>query len=362
MMRFAVCTAAIFQLPPEVKVIRTQIRIAIAAVLTVVAAGTAACGGGDGVPVPTVKGGSAPVTVALDWTPNTNHIGAFVAQQKGWYRDAGLDVRFLPYASTPPETLVSTGKADFGWSYAAGVAYARAAGEDVVMVMAPIAKPQYAIGVRADRKDISSPRDLDGRVYAGFGLPDEKPTLDFVIRKAGGKGNYRTITLNTTAYQAVYSGSADFTLPSKTWEGVEAALRGKPFRFFEYSDYGFPAAYSTGLISSDAFLNAHPDRARAFLAATLKGYFFARSHPLDAARLLVAANPQALKDSRLVEQSASLLAADGYYGNGRSDAKVWQRYGDFLFTNGKLVGPDGKPLKASPNWSAFWTNAYLPKG
>ncbi len=66
------------------------------------------------------------VSVALDWTPNTNHTGIYVAQKLGYYKAAGIDVKILPYASTAPETLVSHGKADFGFSYSAGVAFARA--------------------------------------------------------------------------------------------------------------------------------------------------------------------------------------------------------------------------------------------
>ena len=65
------------------------------------------------------------VSVALDWTPNTNHTGIYVAQKLGYYEAAGIDVKLLPYASTAPETLVGHRKADFGFSYSAGVAFAR---------------------------------------------------------------------------------------------------------------------------------------------------------------------------------------------------------------------------------------------
>ena len=63
------------------------------------------------------------VTVALDWTPNTNHTGIYVAQKLGDYAAAGIDVKILPYAITAPETLVSHHKADFGFSYSAGTSH-----------------------------------------------------------------------------------------------------------------------------------------------------------------------------------------------------------------------------------------------
>ena len=167
------------------------------------------------------------VTVALDWSPNTNHTGIYVAQKLGYYEAAGIDVKVLPYANTAPETLVSHRKADFGFSYSAGVAFARGAGADVKSVFAVLQHTALEIGVRADRSDIKTPKDLDGKTYAGFGTPDEMPLLQTVIRNAGGKGVFRNVTLNTSAYDAVYRGKADFTLPLATWEGIQAKLVGQ---------------------------------------------------------------------------------------------------------------------------------------
>ncbi len=55
----------------------------------------------------------AKVRIALDWTPNTNHIGIYVAKAKGFYAAAGLDVEILPFTDTSAGTLVSNGVADF---------------------------------------------------------------------------------------------------------------------------------------------------------------------------------------------------------------------------------------------------------
>src|SRR5690349_24537976 len=63
------------------------------------------------------QGAPRTIRIALDWTPNTNHSGLYVAQQEGWFRDAGLDVQFLPYNNTPPDTLVGAGAAEFGISF-----------------------------------------------------------------------------------------------------------------------------------------------------------------------------------------------------------------------------------------------------
>src|SRR5260370_38921430 len=102
------------------------------ALLAVVLAGC------TGATTPSTSGGAAKldkVTLALDWTPNTNHTGIYVAMQKGWYRQQGIDLSPLPYSSSvAPETLVATDKADFGISFTEGVTAARAAGEPLVSV------------------------------------------------------------------------------------------------------------------------------------------------------------------------------------------------------------------------------------
>ena len=114
------------------------------------------------------------------------------------------------------------------------------------------------IGVRADRNDIATPKDLDGKTYAGFGTPDEKPLLQTVIRDAGGKGVFKDVTLNTSAYDAVYRGKADFTLPLATWEVIQARLAGKPLKTFKLARYGVPPEYSALIASSNAYLQADP--------------------------------------------------------------------------------------------------------
>jgi len=305
------------------------------------------------------------VSIALGWTPNTDFTGVYVAQSLGYYKALNITVKIIPYATTAPETLVSHGAANFGFSYQAGLTYARAAGQDIVSVLAPDQKGTYAIGVRADAANIASPKDLDGKTYAGFGTPDELPELKYVIQHAGGKGVFKDVTLNTSAYDAVYSGKVDFTIPVVTWEAVEAKLVGKPLKTFAFTDYGFPDQYSDLIVSSSKYLTANPDVARRFLAATTQGYAYAADHPAQAAQLVINDNAAFLTNHALVIESEQLLASGGYLKNakgqvGTQDPTIWQKYGNFLFTNGLLTDANGKKVTTEPDWSTYWTNSYLP--
>ena len=319
-------------------------------------AGTAAGGG--------AAPGATPISLALDWTPNTNHTGIYVAQQLGWFADAGIDLTILPYGSTAPETLIANHKADFGISYQDGVSTARAAGQDIVSVFAITQKTDVTISVRANRSDIRTPKDLDGKTYAGFGAPYEKPLIQLVIRNAGGTGEFRTVTLETDAYVALYAGKADFAMPEPTWEGLQAKLDGKPLKDFLLSDYGAPATYSALVASSETYLKKNPAEARKFLKVLTRGYTYAAQNPDKAAALLIKANRSVLTNPALVEQSEKLLAQQYYRapggGIGVQDRAIWQAYTDFQFKNGLLVDANGKKLTAEPDPSTFFTSAYLP--
>jgi ABC-type nitrate/sulfonate/bicarbonate transport system substrate-binding protein len=343
----------------------------LSATALIAALAVSACGSDDDSEksTATAAGGAAPkatqtVTVALGWTPNTDYTGVYVADKLGYYAQAGIKLKVIPYASTAPETLISAGRADFGFSYQAGVAYARAAGKDVVGVFSPNAKNTYAIGVKADNAKVTSPKDLSGKTYAGFGTPDEGPELSYVIKQDGGTGKFKNVTLNTSAYDAVYNGKADFTIPVTTWEGIEAKLVGKPLKYFAFEDYGFPTQYASLLASSDQWLTAHSDVAKAFLAATQKGYEHSAAHPEEGAQILVDENRSALKNLKLVQESEALLAKDyrkDAQGRiGYQDETVWDNYGGFLYKNGLLVDGKGKKLTAEPDWTTYYTNDYLP--
>jgi ABC-type nitrate/sulfonate/bicarbonate transport system substrate-binding protein len=270
----------------------------------------------------------------------------------------------VPYGSTAPETLISTYKTDFGISYQDGLTEAAVAGGDIVSIFAITQKTDVVIGVRAD-SHITKLTQLDGKTYAGYGGPMEVPMLQYVIRAAGGTGQFRDVTLNTDAYQALYAGQADFAMPEPTWEVLQAALVGKPLRTFDVTAYGFPPIYSVIIASSDRYLRGNGDIARRFLAAIEEGYAYAAAHPAEAANMLIQANEAVLGTQvELVMESAKLEASQYYKDSagqiGYQSAQRWQALTDFMFKNGILTDAAGKPIKTEPKVSTLFTNAYLP--
>ena len=205
-----------------------------------------------------------------------------------------------------------------------------------------------------------------GETYAGFGYPNEEPTLKSVIKADGGTGTFKTVTLDTAAYDALYAKRADFVITFAAWEGIEAKERGIELRTFKFGDYGFPDFYQVVLACDSRWLASHPDLARAFVGATVRGFELAADDPEKAAALLVAQNPGVFDGNpALPLESQKFLASGGYLRDengavGRQTLAKWQGYSGFLFDQGLLAGPDGKPLAKAPDYQALFTNDFLP--
>ena len=310
-------------------------------------------------------GTPAQVRFALDWTPNTDHTGIFVAQHEGWYRDAGIDLQILPYATATPETLLAAHQAECGISFQDSMTFAVAAGADIVSVAAVLQKTASAIGVLAS-SDLRRPRDLDGKTYAGFGYPNEVPTLKAVIQADGGTGDFKVATLDAAAYEALYNHQADFTIPFTAWEGVEATLRNIDLRYFQFSDYGFPEFYQVVIACDRQWLEKDPDAARRFVEATVRGLQLSNDQPGEASDMLVAENPGAFAaNPDLPAASQAFLASGGYLvdANGKAGTQTldeWTAYSKFLFDQGLLTDANGKKLTKALDYATLFTNDFLP--
>jgi ABC-type nitrate/sulfonate/bicarbonate transport system substrate-binding protein len=358
----------------------THLRAIAALLLTLV---VAACGPGGASPsastappasaAPSPSGAAATTTpaepakvrLALDWTPNTNHTGFYVAQSNGWYADAGIELDVLPYGGTTPETILAAGQAECGISFQDSLTFAVAAGAPITSVMAILQHTAQEIAV-LESSSITRPRELDGKTYAGFGYPNEVPTLKSVIQHDGGTGEFDVVTLDTAAYEALYAKRADFVITFAAWEGIEAAQRDIPLRTFKFTDYGFPDFYQVVLACNDDWLAANPEAAKAFVGATVKGFEFAAANPAEAAQILVDQNPgvfdantelPAASQAYMTEQG---LLTDAAGAVGTQTLATWTGYSSFLYDQGLLVDANGKALTAPPDYATLFTTDFLP--
>jgi len=291
--------------------------------------------------------GAEEVSIALDWTLNTNHIGLVVAQEKGWFRDAGLEVEILPYSDSASTALLAAGAVDFAYMTALGFMSAKAGGAEITALWVTMQREAGRLVYNADHPDIRRPADLEGKTYAGFGSAWEDALISTMIENDGGTAEYETVTLGTGAYEALATGAVDFTLEVATWEGVNSELLGRAQSHFTYNDYGVPEPQGGYIGTRTEMLTEAPETVAAFMTATQKGYAWAAEHPQEAAEILIAAGD--FPNAALVRGSMRVIDEGGYLTDGtvpvgRIDPARLETMAKFLYDSGVLRGPDGAPL------------------
>jgi len=324
-------------------------------VLGLLCLGFVACGGetgeagGDG-------DGLTPVTLMLNWTPNNHHAGIYVARDRGWYRDAGLDVRIVEPATSGASAVVGAGKADFGIAAAESVLPARAAGVPVVSIATLLSYNDSSLMSLAG-SGITRPRDLEGKTYGGFGGPLERQLIDTLVACDGGDpSKVRFVDVGNVDYLVgMEQGEYDFVWVFEGWDTLRAReVAHKDVTSLRFADYiqCIPDWYTPVLISNESMLEEHPDTVRRFLDATARGYEVAIGQPEAAADALLRAVPEL--DATLVRASAEYHRDQ--YARGRpwgvQEAATWQAFEEFLRTSGLLHSP--------VDTSKAFTNDFLP--
>lgn len=348
--------------PPQLR------RVAAALLLAALAAVLAACGGSSSSSSggESSSGGSETheVSFQLDWTPNTNHTGLYVAQAKGYYEKAGIKLKILPYSNAAADTIVGAGKANCGITFQENVPLAVAAGTNEMAVMTIVQHQVNALIAKKDSK-FQSPKDLSGGTYGGFGLPYEVPMVDQMIEDDGGTGEVKNVILNTGAYEAVYQGQVDTSLAFRTWELIEAKERGIELNEWPVTEFGVPDFYNVMIACNDDWLKENPEVAKAFIQATAEGYEFATEDPKEAAKILIEANPGVFPDEHLVYASAEKLAKEFYDDEegkfGCQTKERWEEGTNWLFEKGIITGTDGKPVSEAPALDTLYSTEYGPE-
>lgn len=327
-----------------------KILIMLQAVMLLLAAGCAGSGQKD-----SSKKALQKVTVVLDWFPNTNHTGLYVAKTKHYFQKQGLDVKIIqPGDNITAEQMVASGKADFGISYQENVTTARTEGIPIVSIAAII--QHNTSGFASLKKDnITSPKDFEGKRYGGWGSPSEEAVIKTVMEKYGADySKVKNIVLGQTDFFKSIGREADFEWIYYGWDGIQAERNGKKLNLIMVKDLD-PALdyYSPVIITSEKLAKGDKTLVKSFMKAAAQGYTFAIKHPEQAADILIQDVPDTNKG--LVRASQKWLSTkyqDDAAEWGVQKEEVWRRYMDFLY--------DHKVIKKKINIKAAYTNEFLP--
>ena len=287
-------------------------RIALVTLILLAAVLLAACGGQEPTttpgPTPTGTPAIAKVSLALDWFPNSNHAGFYMAQEKGYYEDEGLEVNiFVP--ANPEDVLktVGAGRDDFGVSYQAEVLLARGAGVPVKSIAALVQHPLNSIMV-LEESGITRPGELMGKKVGITGIPFEEALFSAMLEYDGISAE--DVTLVNVGFDLVPAliGKKVDAIVGAYWthESIVMEMLGFHVKVMRMEEWGVPDFYELVLVASQDTVSNVPDIVQRFLRATARGFADAIEEPQAAVDVLVEANPET--DKALETQGIELLA------------------------------------------------------
>lgn len=296
------------------------------------------------------------VTVLLDWTPNTNHTGLYVAKDLKYYEEEGLDIEIIQPSEGGAADLVAADQAQFGVSYQEQVTFARTA-ETPLPIKAIAAVIQHNTSGFASfkEKNILRPKDFENHTYGGWGSPMEEATLKAIMAADGADySKMKTADIGSMDFFAAQSAGIDFSWIFYGWDGIAAELKNAPINFIKMTDYDKALDYYTPvLITSEKVIQEDPELVKKFLRATRKGYETCIDQPEESAKILSANAPELDKD--LVLASQKYLAKEYAAGEtwGVMKESVWQDYATWL--------QDRKLIPVALDTAEAYTNDYLPQ-
>ena len=298
------------------------------------------------------------ITFVLDWTPNTNHTGLYVAQELGYFEEAGLEVEIVQPPEDGAVVLVASGKAQFGVSFQDSLAPAFVEGEAIpVTAVASVIQHNTSGIISRAGEGMDTPKGMEGHSYATWNGSIELATVQKVMEADG--GDYSKLELIpstvTDEVSALKTNSVDSIWIFYGWAGVKTELENLATDYFAFADIDPVFDYYTPvIIAGNQFLEENPETAKAFLSALSKGYEFAMEKPEEAADILCAAAPEL--DKELVVASQEYLA-DQY----KADAPYWGYIDENRWNNFYQWVNDHELVEGKVMLDAGFTNEYLPK-
>ena len=296
------------------------------------------------------------ITLVLDWTPNTNHTGFYVALNEGYYEEEGLKVNIVQPPEDGATTMVASGQAQFGIDFQDYLPPVFTSKEKIPVTAVAALIQHNTSGIISLKEDnINTPKDLEGKNYATWDLPIEKAMMKNIVEADGGDfTKVKLIPEYVENEAAALQQDIDAIWVYYAWAGISTKQAGLETNMIYFKDITPEFDYySPVIVSNTDWLADNPETAKAFLRATKKGYEFAINDPDAAAEILVKQVPEL--SIELVKESQEWLSPEyksevsrwGYIDQGR-----WDAFYKWLADNGLC--------DKIPEGYGF-TNEYLPE-
>jgi putative hydroxymethylpyrimidine transport system substrate-binding protein len=327
--------------------------VAVAVALLSLALGLAACGEKS----EDARGEAQPLGLMLDFYPNADHAGIYMAQKLGYFEEAGLDVGIdTPSDPAAPMKLVAAGRSDLAISYEPEVALARDQGLDVVAIGALVDRPLTSL-IWLSKSGIKGVADLRGKTVATAGIPYQDAFLKTILARVRlAPSDVKAVNVGFGLLPALAGGSAQAMLGGfSNVEGVDLRRRGKNPVVTPVDKLGVPTYDELVLVANRQSLEEEPEKFRLFVAALQRGTEAAVEQPNAATKAVLEAN-HAL-DAKLTEAEVKatlplLGARTSGQPYGYMDPHAWRTFAGWMRDNGLI--------SSLPAPGELLSNAYLP--
>jgi putative hydroxymethylpyrimidine transport system substrate-binding protein len=334
----------------------TRLRIpAIALAVLALALSLVACGAKS-------EGGGSEresLSLTLDFYPNPDHAGIYMAQKLGYFEEAGLDVKIAaPSDPAAPVKQVAAGRTDLAITYEPEVALAREQGLDVVAIGALVNRPLTSL-IWLKESGIKGVGDLKGKTVATAGIPYQDAFLKTILARVHlTPDDVKSVNVGFGLLPALAGGSAQAMLGGySNVEGVDLRERGKAPVVTPVDQLGVPTYDELVFVANREKLEEDPGKVRLFLAALERGTKAAAERPGEATAAITEANPDLEPKLAAAEVKATLPLLSGEAGGkpyGYMDPKQWEAFAGWMRDN-ELIG-------SLPQASELLDNGYLPSG
>lgn len=332
--------------PPRIPV------LALALALLALALGLTACGekSEDG------STAAQPLSLTLDFYPNADHAGIYMAQKLGYFEEAGLDVSIeTPSDPAAPLKLVAAGQSDLAISYEPEVALAHEKGLDVVAIGALVNRPLTSL-IWLGKSGIKGVADLKGKTVATAGIPYQDDFLKTILARAKlSPEAVKNVNVGFGLLPALLGGSADAMLGGySNVEGVDLRQRGKDPVITPVDQLGVPTYDELVLVANRKALAADPDKYRLFIAALERGTDAAVKQPYAATQAVLEANNGLDPKLTEAEVEATLPLLSARTPNqpyGYMNPEEWGNFAGWMRDNGLI--------ESLPQPNELLSNAYL---
>jgi ABC-type nitrate/sulfonate/bicarbonate transport system substrate-binding protein len=260
--------------------------------------------------------------LALDWTPNTNHIGFLIAKELGFYERKGIQLEILNpnddhYQTTPAKKL-ELKKADFAITpFESVISLNNKTNKVEAIAVFAILQEDLSSIASLKNTNINSPKSLDGKIYASYKARYEDEIVKSMIKNDQGEGNIEIIyPEKLRIWNTLISGEADATWIFDNWEGIEAKSKNILLNTFKMKDFNIPYPYSPVLVCTKESLHHHFNTFKDFIEESKNGFLYVKSNLAHAEEILKKYLPK--QDLENIDVAQSILYTYPYFGDEKS--------------------------------------------